>query len=483
MTRQTKRRNGKPNGKPAAAIEKQPVTVEIGDTGLEQYGGLVFEERLRQLQGELALRVFREMSDNDPIVGALLFAIRMLVRKVDWDVEPGGDSPQDEAEAEYLRSIPDDMSHSWPEFISEWANATLVYGFGPFEVVYKRRQGEQRQPGLSSKYADGRIGVRKLAIRPPDSVERWLFDADGGIQGMVQRLRGGQTVVIPIEKLLLFRTESRKNDPQGRSILRNAYVPWFRKKHIEQIEAIGVERDLAGLPLFRVPGRLMLPNASAADRALLESFKRVGRNLRNDEQSHVILPSDRDPNGEFLYDLALLSTGGRRQMDISPIVERYARHIAMTVLADVILIGHEQVGSFALSSSKSALFAAALSGFLDDIEQVLNRHLVPRLYRLNGVRIESPPRFRHGTVEAVDMEKVAESIAKFAGAGMAVFPTEDGELEREILRRLDLPDSYDPDFQRARADERARMAAAAFGRGDGEGDGDGDDAVQGDEAE
>ena len=48
-----------------------------------------------QLTGENALKVYREMKDNDPIVAAILFAIDMLVRQVDWHVEPASSDAED----------------------------------------------------------------------------------------------------------------------------------------------------------------------------------------------------------------------------------------------------------------------------------------------------------------------------------------------------------------------------------------------------
>ena len=45
-----------------------------------------------------------------------------------------------------------------------------------------------------------------------------------------------------------------------------------------------------------------------------------------------------------------------------PIIERHSRHIAMTAMADFILLGHEAVGSFALADSKTDLFGVALGG-------------------------------------------------------------------------------------------------------------------------
>ena len=48
------------------------------------------------------------------------------------------------------------------------------------------------------------------------------------------------------------------------------------------------------------------------------------------------------------YDLKLLSTGGRRQFDTNAIIARYDARIAMSCLADFILLGHDKVGTLAL---------------------------------------------------------------------------------------------------------------------------------------
>ena len=61
---------------------------EVGATGLAQYGGYIKEEFLPALSGYNADKVYREMWDNDAVIGAIVFAIQMLLRKVEWRVEP-----------------------------------------------------------------------------------------------------------------------------------------------------------------------------------------------------------------------------------------------------------------------------------------------------------------------------------------------------------------------------------------------------------
>jgi len=59
------------------------------------------------------------------------------------------------------------MDHTLDDHIAE-ALSFLSYGFGWFEVIYKRRVGpNERSDKKHSKYTDGRIGVRKIAARAP----------------------------------------------------------------------------------------------------------------------------------------------------------------------------------------------------------------------------------------------------------------------------------------------------------------------------
>lgn len=57
---------------------------EIGRVGQRRYGGTFYEEFLHELRGRRGIETYREMSENDDVVGAILFAIEMLVRQCDW---------------------------------------------------------------------------------------------------------------------------------------------------------------------------------------------------------------------------------------------------------------------------------------------------------------------------------------------------------------------------------------------------------------
>src|SRR3990167_7730252 len=161
------------------AVEMLPPTngravafTELGVSGLQMHSGRIDEEFLRSLRGLLFIKALREMSENDDIIGAMLFAIEMLLRQVTWTVEAAGESSVEQEAAEFLQTNLDDMEHTWDEFLSEWL-ACPIFGFAPFEVVLKKRVGNVVDPAQTSRYTDGKIGVRKLAIRHPDTLIRW----------------------------------------------------------------------------------------------------------------------------------------------------------------------------------------------------------------------------------------------------------------------------------------------------------------------
>lgn len=434
-----------PTGKHITAQDGTPLpptplpTAEVGASGLIQFGGRISEEFLKQLDGERGRRVFREMSDNDPVIGAVLFAVDMTMRQVEWRIDPADESPEALDVAEFIESCMSDMSFSWADTLSSILSF-LPYGWSFCETIYKVRGGlDTDDPKRRSEHSDGKIGWRKIALRSQDSLFKWEFDEDGGIIGMWQSAPPDWVpVYIPIEKALLFRTSTYKNNPEGRSILRNAYRPWFMKKRIEEIEAIGVERDLAGLPVAWVPPSMLADGASPQEVAALTAIKDIVATIKRDEQEGIVFPLAFDERGNKRFDLTLLSTGGRRQFDTDAVVARYDQRIAMTALADFILLGHENVGSFALGSSKVDMFGTALGAWLDEIAAVFNRYAVPRLLKLNNIDQELAPTMSHADVARVDLAEVGTYLGSLVSAGVPLFP--DGALEEHLRSIANFPE-------------------------------------------
>ena len=410
---------------------------EVGRTGLRRSGGRVYEEFLRDLQGPRGLQVFREMSANDAVVGAVLFAVEQLAKSVTWTIEHASSSSEDKKFAEFFEgALFRDMSSTWQDTVSD-VLTMLPFGFSVHELVYKRRLGDSKDPSSRSVFNDGKIGWRKWPIRSQDSLFEWRFDDEGGVQAMVQQdfSSGGTYYTIPIEKSLLFRTSTRKGNPEGISILRTSYRAWWFSRRIEENEAIGIERDLAGYPMMKInrEGPDLWNTADADAVQLKQKIEYLLRTVRRDEQEGLLLP--------WWCDFSLLSTGSRRLFDTSSILQRYAQRIAASMMADFILLGHEKVGSFALASSKTHLFAVALGSYLDSVCAVVNRHAIPRLLALNGWPTANPPKLKHGDIETPDLGELGMYVTALSGAGMPLFPDEALERALRGAAHLPMPDS------------------------------------------
>lgn len=440
-----------------------PSMKEYGRIGQRRYAGMFSEEFLRELQGKRGIEVYREMSENDEICGAIIYAIETLIRQTDWNVQPGGDSAKDRECAEFVESCMNDMQDTWTDTISEILSF-LAYGWSYHEIVYKRRTGNSRDPRQNSKFTDGLIGWQKLPIRAQETLFRWEYDEADNLTGMTQLPPPDyRMATIPIEKALHFRTKSRKNNPEGRSILRSAYRAWYFKRRIQEIEGIGIERDLAGLPVLTPPEQYDIWNAE--DPRMNEMRQRaeaIVRNIRRDATEGIVKP--------FGWTLELLASSGKRQFDTNAVVERYDSRIAMSTMSDFLLLGHQQVGSFALSSDKTHLFSMALGTYLDIICEVFNNQGIPRLIGMNAEHfkgITDYPKLCHGDVEAPNLKDLSAYIRELTGCG-AIVPDE--ALEDHLREIASLPErlesqQFDLDARaQRRREERERKDAEAAGK-------------------
>lgn len=405
---------------------------EIGRVGQRRYGGIFYEEFLTELRGRKGAEVFTEMSNNDETIGAILFAIEMLVRQASWNVEPGGSTAKDREAAEFVKSCMDDMQQTWIDTISEILSF-LTYGWSFHEIVYKRRMGRTKDNRTSSKYDDGLIGWMKLPIRSQETLYQWEYDDQDNLIGMTQMPPPDfGLITIPMNKAMLFRTRSRKDNPEGRSILRTAYRSWYFKRRIQEIEGIGIERDLAGLPVITTPEGMDIWDKDDEDmNAIRAGLEAMVKNIRRDSTEGLVLP--------FGYTFELTSTGGSRQFDTNSIIARYDTKISQTVLADFIQLGHESVGSFALSSDKTNLFSMAICAFLDIICQTFNSQGIPALIDINGdhfAGVTDYPRLTHGDIEDVDLATMATYIKDMTSIGVII---PDESLEDYVRQLGKLP--------------------------------------------
>lgn len=418
---------------------------EIGRIGQFRYyapqsSSIFFEEFLPELRGIRGVEAFQEMAENDATVGAILFAIEMLMRQSEFHIEPGGETEKDKEAAEFVESCLDDMDRTWADTLSEILSF-MTYGWSYHEIVYKRRVGRTKSPITNSKHSDGLIGWKGLPIRSQDTLYGWVYkDMTDDLLAMDQVPPPYfEHCIIPVEKALHFRTRSRKDNPEGRSILRTAYRSYYFKKRLEEIEGYGIERDLAGFPVLSAPPDLPIWDQDDPDMVqTLAKAEAIVSNIRRDAREGLVLPG-----GENGWKLELITAGSRRQFDTNAIIDRYDKRIATSVLADFVMLGQQQVGSFALADNKTKIFAMAIGTYLDTICEVFNNQGIPRLIDINGDHfkgITDYPYMVHGDIEDKDMATFAAYITDMVGAGVLM---PDEQLEEEVRRVGGLPEKME----------------------------------------
>ena len=449
---------------------------ELGVKSTAHSGGIVTQDFLRNLQGRRGVAVFNEMYYNDPVVGGMMFAVEQILRQITWAPEGGmGTDEKDKAAKKFLVEAMDDMEDTWDDFISD-AITFLAYGWSIFEKVYKIRKGDNRNPVLHSKFDDNLIAWKNFEFRSQTTLDGWEFD-DGGFRldpssrgkvgnnkviGFIQRHPNTLTALpmLPMEKAVLFKTKSAGGNPEGISVLRNAYRPWYYKKRIEEIEGIGVERDLAGLPMLTPPEDFEWEDDANSE--ALAWAKEVITHVRRDEYEGILMPG---PDWKF----ELVSSPGTRQFDTSEIINRYNKVISLSMLSQFLMLGMERVGSYALVKSISDLWYTAVDGWVKSMEENIDKFAVEEMFKLNpqfdGV---DRPRLK---ASRVNMQPL-DDLTKFLDVIRDLVDLSDPDIQNALLRaaRLPLPtgDKMDesrtpPDFQRSKGSMGSGASTASVG--------------------
>lgn len=397
---------------------------EQGYTGLKISNGRLYEELKQELQFPWSIVTYKQMSYDATISAALSYYESMML-KARWNIKTPEDATEEEkAQAVFFKQCLSDMTHSWQDFIQE-VSSMNSHGFSVHEIVLRKRL---RSKG--SKYNDGMVGIEKLPIRSQETIDKWIYSEDGrdliglrqnlnlsGYAGRVA-LTQNKEIIIPRKKFLLFRTGKRKDSPQGESILRNCYFAWKYKTLIEEQEAIGVQRDLAGVPHAEVPATIMATDAGPEAKAQLQMWQNIVRNLHNNQQSGLVTPLVYDEvTKQPLYKFSLLKNEGGKAYDTSAIKQYYMNSILTAMHCDVLIMGQSNTGSYALGSIKGTMAAVAVESKLREISNVINTHLIPMLGEANGWDLTRLPELTFEDLESTSLEETSKYIQRIGAVG------------------------------------------------------------------
>ena len=377
-------------------------------TGLNIWGGQIMEDYLPELRGKPGIAVYNEMRKGNPIAGGFIRAIEMAFRSVTWIDIPFELDEEGRDRAAFLTSVRKDMKDPWAVTM---ANATTVLPFGhaPFEMTFKHRNGKKgKQP---SEFSDSKIGLENLDLIPQDTIERWETELNSpNVIAITQRAPPDfKEITIPMDKVVNFRLRTEKDNPEGESIFRQAYRPWYFMNNLEAIEGISLERTGAGIPLIVLPkGATTIKDkgTNSDEQAAINIVKQV----RADEQGGIVL--------FFGWEFRLARPEGRVDPDLFDLaIKRHRSNMLISVLAAFLEFGTARVGSFALAQQSRSFFEVALEGYVSIIEETFNKKVVPLLFELNGIVDGKYPKLTHTTVGDPELEALAKYIKTLTDTG------------------------------------------------------------------
>jgi len=163
----------------------------------------------------------------------------------------------------------------------------------------------------------------------------------------------------------------------------------------------------------------MSPDASPEQKLIYESYKNIIRNIQNNSQSGLILPSNVDPDTrQKLFDIQLLSTEGKKNFDTTEVKTYYQNLIYTGLFADILILGNNNVGSFALGQVKNSLTGAAAQAMLDNIVDAFNRQVIRQLYELNGFNPARACQLDYEGLNQTDLETLSKFLQRTASVGL-----------------------------------------------------------------
>ena len=398
---------------PVSPTKVTPSMREMGVTGTPIWSGQInWDENAVFNSLTTAIPIYKKMR-NDPTLWACYLVKSLPIRSAKWWVEAASDSSSDKANAAFVEeALFERMSVTFDRFLAEVCDK-FIFGFTPFEKVWK--------------IEEGKVWLKKLAIRLPETCAGWETDKAGGPKAFKQftlDAKGQKVEVsIPIEKLIVFVNRQVGANLIGRSDYRACYRNWWTKDKLQRLELIDFERGAVGVPTLRLP-----PSATADDKNTALSI--VGA-IRKDEKGGVVLPANWEPG--TWPSVANLSSS-------SEMIRRYNREMFTAFLAQFIDLGSTDVGSFALSADQSGLFLMSLEAEANEIAMVMDRYVIPQLCDYNSLPIKNHqyPRMCHqdlGRFDAVAFAQVLNALAESDW-----LPPREEMDEKFLRRKLKLPE-------------------------------------------
>lgn len=365
------------------------------------------------LQGVNKYIVYNNILLNTPIISAGVNFFLGMVRQAKWVFEPAAKDKNGDFAALAKKLIIDDPEGSWGDTVERLAMGKF-FGFAVMEILYAKR--------------DGLFAVSSYKHRPQHTIIEWVLNEKGEVTHAVQDVRGAR-VKIPMSKLLYIVNNGFTTSPEGVGLFRHLVEPAMRLARYEQLEAIGFDNDLRGIPVARAPIKA-LADADMDVETAIKPLKDLIKNQRKTTNTGLLLDSATyktndevgRPSTVYEYDLQLLRSGGTGLPDMAMAIMRINREMARILGVEQMLLGENREGSFALADSKTKSLFLLVDGLLDQIASSIQEGLLKRLWVNNGFDMDTMPKIITSDTKFKSIAEVTGALKDLASAGVPLLP-------------------------------------------------------------
>jgi len=373
--------------------------------GSDEFDPLL-EETLSELIPPTGLRKFKNMEDNEPIIGGLLLRLKNVIKSANWEIT--GEN------AELVENQLINLPFGIVGLLNDFSSA-FVFGFSLNEKIWKNLNGE--------------ITLIDVAPRYQLTIDDWIKEKDK-VFAKQQTSEKGSTL-IPLSKCIHFTPDALCRNYYGKSMLRCVYKPYYYKASIEASEAQGIDRGLSGLPVMTAPEGFDFVNADSEspgyDEAVADTLdwaESVVSKVRKDEMQGVVKPCG--------WTLELLKGQTSSNINSPEVISRLNVEIAVGLLQTFAVMGGFASTNTSNIEKMILDFKEQCNTYLNLMENVINRQIVKDICDFNLKTTYPKFRFFSVTIEAI--ADLASFVARLV-ANEVVTPTE--SLEKFCLNKID----------------------------------------------
>lgn len=399
-------------------VKFKTLRIPTGKTGTGITSGYLNDEHIATLQGNGWAIEADKMRRSDEIICALEFAFKMPILSAMWEFEAG--MPGDELSEKIKRACEwqffKGLKKTWTDLLTEYMSI-LTYGYYLAEPI----TGIVECPEFGKMW-----GFKNFAFRSPKTIEKWKINEADELVEVYQQATGVDNPFsgwIPFEKLLLISLNREGNMFEGRSPFRGAYGNYIRKKIINKIQLIAIERSALGFPLIEYPVDWQ---EGSTEFSALET---AAENITSDRGQFLMVPAGTKIT--FPEIPAKIS-------ELNEVIKSENTNMTYVILADFMLIGSGTTGgSYALIKEKLPFYLSSINFvawlFIEKFTKYIDTFIK---WNFAGAKEEQYARL---VVSGIEKKAVKELVSALEVGVKGGLITPDPTLEKFIRVSLDVP--------------------------------------------